>query len=277
MAGDWIKLEHTTPDKEEVVQMATTLQLDQDSVVGKCIRLWIWADQNSVDGNALRVTDTFLDRLTNCPGFANALREVGWLLGRDGRLAIPNFCRHNGQSAKRRALTKDRVGALRVAQSQCNAVSVTKSVPEKRREEVHPTTRAREGDELPDKATAIAQSAVSGVAEDFAVYVFDDWFGRGGLDAAGIEVPWLHYVTKRWTRERKEWQHGTHKGNPHTKTVNGSNTVALSKELDRVLDRMKTIKGTYGDHQSWSPDDVQEFNKLRVRRGELRQALGVQV
>lgn len=134
MAGDWIKLDCTTPDKPEVVAMAVFLKIDQDTVVGKCCRLWIWANQQSVDGNALNVTDSFLDRLTYCPGFSAALRHVGWLDGRNSRLSIPHFDRHNGQPAKTRALTKDRVGKTRNA-SECNASTVTKPLPEKRREE----------------------------------------------------------------------------------------------------------------------------------------------
>lgn len=134
MAGDWIKLECTTPDKPEVVAMAAFLKIDQDAVVGKCLRLWIWANQQSVDGNALNVTDSFLDRLTYCPGFSLALRHVGWLDGRDSRLSIPHFDRHNGQPAKTRALTKDRVGKTRTA-TECNATNVTQPLPEKRREE----------------------------------------------------------------------------------------------------------------------------------------------
>jgi hypothetical protein len=129
VAGDWIKIDISTPDKPEIDRMATILKLDHDSVVGKCIRVWIWADLQSVDGNALSVTETFLDRLTYCPGFSEALRQVGWLTGREGRLSIPNFDRHNGQTAKNRALTSKRVKKSR------NAETVTKSLPEKRREE----------------------------------------------------------------------------------------------------------------------------------------------
>ena len=135
MAGDWIKVEHSTPDKPEVIQMASILKIDQDSVCGKLLRLWIWADQQTVDGNALSVTNLFVDRLTFCDGFANALRQVGWLDGRDGHLSIPNFDAHNGQTAKKRAQTNKRVAKKR----ECNAESVTgseqKALPEKRREE----------------------------------------------------------------------------------------------------------------------------------------------
>ena len=148
MAGDWIKLEHSTPDKPEIVRMAQLLEMDQDAVCGKCLRVWIWADQQTVDGNALSVTDAFLDRLTFCPGFAVALRKVGWLSGREGHLTVPNFDRHNGQTAKKRALSKDRTQKSR------NAPSVTDALPEKRREEKSikkkTTSSKKESIEIPD-------------------------------------------------------------------------------------------------------------------------------
>lgn len=88
--------------------MAEILKIDQDAVFGKCFRLWAWADQQTIDGVNLEIQGTYIDRLTFCPGFADALRKVGWLVGRNGRLMIPNFDRHNGQSAKSRSLAKDR-------------------------------------------------------------------------------------------------------------------------------------------------------------------------
>lgn len=145
MAGDWIKIEHATPDKPEVVKMASLLGIDQDAVVGKLIRLWVWADLNSVNGNDVTVTDSFLDRITFCSGFSVALRNVGWLTGKNSCLMLPNFDRHNGQTAKNRAITNRRVAKHRV---KCNEETVTevtdkplqKSLPEKRREEFNPLT-----------------------------------------------------------------------------------------------------------------------------------------
>ncbi len=100
----WIKIEITTPDKPEVVAMATRLRMkDQDTVTGKLVRLWAWADQNSVDGRACRITRAFVDRLVACQGFAGALEAEGWLTGPDGAIDFPGFDRHNGDSAKKRA------------------------------------------------------------------------------------------------------------------------------------------------------------------------------
>ena len=84
--------------------MAAALRIDQDAVVGKLIRIWAWADQNSVDGANMAVTGAFVDRLTSRRGFAMALRNVGWLTGTDGSLTFCNFDRHNGSTAKARVV-----------------------------------------------------------------------------------------------------------------------------------------------------------------------------
>jgi hypothetical protein len=70
-----------------------------------------------------------------------------------------------------------------------------------------------EGADIPDRPHAIAMTTPAGIDPEFAGYVWDDWAGRGGKDGAGNPRKWLNYVTTRWTRERKEWTNGTHKGN----------------------------------------------------------------
>ena len=89
-------------------------------------------------GNALTVTDVTLDRFVDRTGFADALRKVGWLEGRDGALTFPRFAEHNGQTAKKRAETQARVAKHRNAKT---VTPVTREVlPEKRREEKKDTT-----------------------------------------------------------------------------------------------------------------------------------------
>jgi hypothetical protein len=136
MAGDWIKMEMATPDKPEVFAIADRLGIDPDAVVGKLVRLWVWADNQSLSGNALTVTFVTLDRITFCSGFAAALVSVGWLNGEDGNLSLPNFDRHYGKTAKARAVTGKRVSNHR---ANCNGDTVTDvtplALPEKRREE----------------------------------------------------------------------------------------------------------------------------------------------
>lgn len=132
MAGDWIKVETTTPDKPEVFAISEVLKIEPDAVLGKLIRLWVWADQQTYDG-AVAIPDKVVDRLVNQEGFANAMRTTGWL-GDDG---FPNFERHNGTTAKRRADGAKRVAKHRkdsnayVTQSCYTPVSVPRPLVKK--------------------------------------------------------------------------------------------------------------------------------------------------
>ena len=139
MAFAWIKIEDTTPDKPEVWAMAAKLGIDADAVVGKLVRIWIWADHQTIDGNAQSVTKALLDRCAGVAGFADAMMEAGWLVATPAGVSFVNFDRHNGETAKKRAQTSRRVQRHRAQSGSCNAVSVTsgvtKALPEKRREE----------------------------------------------------------------------------------------------------------------------------------------------
>lgn len=147
MASNWIKVEVITPDKPEIFQLAEILNIDPDAVLGKMIRVWAWADQQTIDGNAkcnaASVTKSVLDRVTCATGFANALLSVGWLVEEEGRLIFPNHERHNGESSKKRALTNSRVAKMRDlkrnSDAKGNASSVTheerKALPEEEEEE----------------------------------------------------------------------------------------------------------------------------------------------
>jgi hypothetical protein len=136
MAGDWIKMEKDTPEKPELLALASLLGVSVGEVFLACFKLWRWADSQTVDGCAPRVTTASLDSLCGLPGFSDALLEVGWLQVRSGSLGLPNFARHMGQPAKARTLAAARMKRLRTpALPKCDAPSATKPSPEKRREE----------------------------------------------------------------------------------------------------------------------------------------------
>lgn len=114
MMVSWIKIEVILPDKPEVITLAKLLKLkDTDTVVGKLIRLWAWADMQTVDGQCVPCTDAFIDRTVFCKGFAKALRSVGWLEGEEGALVFPRFERHNGETTKERIGSNRRVSRFR--------------------------------------------------------------------------------------------------------------------------------------------------------------------
>lgn len=68
MAGDWLKMEKSTPDKPEVFAIAAEVGIDPDAVVGKLLRIWSWFDTHTGNGNADRVTPALLDRIAGVPG-----------------------------------------------------------------------------------------------------------------------------------------------------------------------------------------------------------------
>jgi len=148
MAGDWIKFETATSDKPEVWAMAQSLGIDADAVVGKLLRVWAWFDQQTQEGNAVgngasvtsSVTKALLDRRVGVSGFCDSMILSGWMADDGHSLTLPNFDRHNGKTAKDRALTAKRAANHRSnANSNASTVTsiVTDALPreEKRREE----------------------------------------------------------------------------------------------------------------------------------------------
>lgn len=141
MAGEWIKFEASTPEKREVFSITVAMGWDDpDLTVGKLLKVWRWFDQQTVDGNAPSVTAALLDKIIGTPGFAQAMCDVGWLVSDAYGLSLPNFERHNGKTAKDRALTAKRVANHKSnagTNAKGNAASVSGALPkeEKRREE----------------------------------------------------------------------------------------------------------------------------------------------
>lgn len=149
MAGDWLKFEANTPEKQEVLAITIALGFDDpDLTVGKLLKVWRWFDQHTVDGNAVSVTSALLDRLIGVTGITKAMESVGWMIISEHGLTLPNFDRHNGKTAKQRALTARRV-ANHKALDDGNDDSVSGALPreEKRREDI--TTSIPNGIDCP--------------------------------------------------------------------------------------------------------------------------------
>lgn len=137
MAGDWIKFELITLDKPEVCQIADLAGIDPDAAVGKLLRVWGWFDQQTEDGNAPSVTKKLLDRMVGVSGFCDFMIAVGWMLetadDEGPFVSLPNFGRHNGETAKKRLLTAKRVASHKAkggtANAKGNAASVSGALP----------------------------------------------------------------------------------------------------------------------------------------------------
>jgi hypothetical protein len=166
MAGDWLKVETCTPDKPEVWVIAEELELDPDAVFGKIFRVWVWFDLQTERGNAPNVTKKLLNRLVGVTGFCESVINAGWMIEQDGIVSLPHFERHNGESAKKRALTAKRVAKYK--QKKGNASSVTPALPreEKRRglKEVGGTTP------IPQKKTKATQKMAKPTIGEISTY-----------------------------------------------------------------------------------------------------------
>jgi hypothetical protein len=135
MAGDWIKLDTNTIDKPEVIRMARILGMDRYAVFGRLLRFWSWIDAITEDGNVAGLTREDVDAVVDADAFASALEAVGWLVIHKSQsgFTVPKFDRHNGKSAKKRALTSERQRRWRNAD--VDGKASTGALPEKRREE----------------------------------------------------------------------------------------------------------------------------------------------
>ena len=119
----WIKIRTTLVSDPRVNAIAASLNINRNAVVGALVAVWSFADAHSVDGRLPWTTRDDIDGISQLPGFARAMFEVGWLDDGDpSGVVLPRFVEHNGESAKARAQ-----GAKRVERYRRNAASVTGS------------------------------------------------------------------------------------------------------------------------------------------------------
>ncbi|WP_232243615.1 hypothetical protein [Paraburkholderia sp. SOS3] len=117
MAGDWIKMRTDLFTHPKVVRISSTLKADRFRTVGGLMSVWCLFDAHSIDGHLDGYDLSTVDDLIGWPGFAAAMKMVGWLDDNSEGLVLPEFDTHNGQSAKRRAQDSDRKRASRLSAS----------------------------------------------------------------------------------------------------------------------------------------------------------------
>ncbi len=125
----WLKVRCDIHEDLAVIACSISLDVSENEVVGACIKYWSWANRETPDGNAPRVTKAWLDRYVGVAGFSDAMEREGWLSTNGQGIAIPRFGLHNGSSAKARAQTQRRVETCRKkagdVKRDCNAATVT--------------------------------------------------------------------------------------------------------------------------------------------------------
>jgi hypothetical protein len=152
MAGSWLKMRHDLNDAPEIRRLARACGVTKDDVLGKLFRAWSWFDRHSHGGRVAEETLDLVDEIVGHSGFAQALVSVGWLAEDQAGIVIPNWDRHNSETAKQRALDAARKAAARDPDpvsgtmpdrppDPCPAKTRTREDEKKTREELPPLPR----------------------------------------------------------------------------------------------------------------------------------------
>ena len=137
MAGDWIKMRADLLTHPKVVRMAASLKVDRLRAVGALYAVWCLFDAHTEDGRLHGYTEDVLNDMVGLKGCAAAMCAVGWLLSDADGLSMPEFCEHNGKSAKVRAEDAKRKRLDRTNVQNIPDKTRTDSGLEKRREEIN--------------------------------------------------------------------------------------------------------------------------------------------
>lgn len=132
MAGDWIKMRRSLLGDPRVVRIASALQADRFRTIGGLFSAWCLFDEQTEDGKLDGYTSDAFDEIVGMPGICAAMASVGWIEIREDSLVAVEFCKHNGQSAKKRIQDTARKASARKA-DKSGTESGTRE--EKRREE----------------------------------------------------------------------------------------------------------------------------------------------
>ncbi len=160
MAQDWIKIETHTISKVEIARIASALKfkrLDRFGVLGRLIVIWSYFDSHTYDGTINGVGPDYLDELVGTPGFCDAMKSVGWIAFEGDKVTLPNFDRHNGETAKARAMAAKRMAKYR---NKSDAPSATKVRGERNK------CYAPSATDVPEKRNSSATEAQPGASPD---------------------------------------------------------------------------------------------------------------
>jgi len=206
MAGSWLKLRHDLIDAPEIRRLSRACGVTRDDVYGKLFRLWSWFDRHSHNGRVADETGELVDEIVGLSGFAQALVSVGWLAEDQGGIVIPNWDRHNSETAKQRALDASRKAAAR------DETIVSGNVPDRPRDPCPASRRTRE-DETREELPPLP---------------------REGFDK------------QAWQTLRKAWNAGPGKAwkpvNPHPKAVERMAQPGWLGEAVAAIDRLKRCR-----------------------------------
>lgn len=162
----WIKMRTNLLTNPKVVRISVALKLHRAAVCGACFALWSLGDQHSVNGKLPGYTYGVIDEWVGVPGFCGAAERVEWVKQDHDGVTLPNFGRHNGETAKKRAQA-----ARRASRQRARTVTQPDARPSRQRHAPSVTKCAPRSDEIRgDKTTSTAtgRAAAAAAAEVLA-------------------------------------------------------------------------------------------------------------
>ncbi len=105
---DWIKVEKNTHEKKKMRDIAKLCGVSRSEAFMGWFTLWCWFDSETEDGFLPNLTPAECDEVSGIIGMGAALRKVEWVEFSDDGALIMKWSRHNGESAKKRALDAQR-------------------------------------------------------------------------------------------------------------------------------------------------------------------------
>lgn len=102
MAGDWIPMRCDLDQDPATIAIGLALGITACEVVGRLLKVWSWANSQSIDGVFRRIPLATLDAMAGVTGFADAMIAVGWVVRHRNTFSFNNFDRWNGITAKER-------------------------------------------------------------------------------------------------------------------------------------------------------------------------------
>lgn len=126
----------------------------------------------------------------------------------------------------------------------------------------------------PSIEEVILQSAKIGLPKVEGEHFFHYYSSQGWMVGRTPMVQWRSALAG-W---KIRWQQRQTRAKSEFETPSASvNTIKWQNELGRVESKMKSIRNSYSEHQSWDMADRNLFSVLKKRRDELLKNLGMAI
>ena len=189
----WIKIDTTLVNKPKVVTAAIMLKMKREEMLGYIVKFWCLTDALTEDGMLPGYTKVAVDDLVGLKGFAKALESVGWLEFSKSGCKITKFDKHNGSSAKKRAMHASQMSRIRSHKCDDNNITQTS-------QGASPRVRVRSkdsGESLPGAPACACEDTPS----NFSIPLLEDAFATAdmmGWPKEEVEKWWLWNDARGW-------------------------------------------------------------------------------